>query len=160
MDNYCSKFPDNPDCGCLQRVRNPVYKLSKTGVSNTNPGSDACWWKPCQIESLYLITDTYIEGLKHCNIQLCQQVSDIVSQKGGKIENTVFQQAINCNFDQGRPPDGPPLPPPRPPSTPSTPSTTGFSIWPTLLIIGILFFLALVGLGIFLFIRFRRRRQR
>lgn len=165
MDNYCSKFPDNPDCGCLQRVRNPVYKLSKTGVSNTNPGSDACWWKPCQIESLYLITDTYIEGLKYCNIQLCQQVSDIVSQKGGKIENTVFQQAINCNFDQGRPPDGPPLPPPRPrppstPSTPSIPSTTGFSIWPTLLIIGILFFLALVGLGIFLFIRFRRRRQR
>ena len=94
MSQYCSNNFNNIDCSCLERARNPVYKIATNNNPSTNI-QDACWWIPCKATSAaYLVTS----DLKNpeCPTNICTIVNNDIATNGGSITVGEYQQYIDC----------------------------------------------------------------
>jgi hypothetical protein len=86
------------DCLCFNRGKVDELYILIT-MASTTPITDACWFKPCQEEGVYLIPDDQnISGTGHCPSTICQQVINIIDNSSSTINITVAQQSISCNI--------------------------------------------------------------
>lgn len=130
VKSYCSKFPKNQDCLCINRLASDQYKKLKPNA----PYNDGCWYTPCATNT-YLKESDVINPT--CPTNFCQIVFDNLNNNNVNIDDN--KNIINCEFSPGpgpRPPPPPPPPPPQPePKTNFTPYIVGGIIFFVIVII-------------------------
>ena len=89
--DYCNKF-NTPDCQCLNRSDNKIYKLAKNG----NPFNDGCWWIPCGNPSTYLVTSNLIPRPGDCPQRICSIINNILAESGSQVNIKDVEEVINC----------------------------------------------------------------
>ena len=100
MDTYCTNYPNNPDCGCLNRVDNKVYQAA----TNNNPDTsiqDACWWKPCQSKNIYLVTSDFYSPPPACPSTICTTINQNIATNGGSITEGEITTYVSCPTNGG-----------------------------------------------------------
>jgi hypothetical protein len=84
-----------PECKCVNRQLDDIYK----SVSGEKWGNDSCWYKPCKNTANYHVPSSLKN--QECNANICQQIIDVVGQKGNTdIDITRIQNSIDCKFDR------------------------------------------------------------
>jgi hypothetical protein len=92
--NYCVSNTTSPDCQCLARANDPIYKRI-TASGEVLPILDRCWWRPCQDPNTYLVTDA-INKSGTCPANICQTISKFAdSTVTGDVK---ISQKISCQF--------------------------------------------------------------
>jgi hypothetical protein len=119
VQNYCA-INNTPDCKCVNRSLNDVYKTLKPGkIIN-----DGCWFLPCANPQSYLQT-TDIES-PSCPDNFCDVIYNIIKDRDVKIDDV--KNDVNCVFK----PDPTPTPvPPKPTPVPPGPTPTPVPPKPT-----------------------------
>lgn len=90
-NTFCTDFPDNYNCDCMNRTFIQSYKTAKKYY----PINDKCWWLPCLSPTNNLIPES-IERSDTCPSNICSQVIQIDNPKDLDviISNNEFIQ--NC----------------------------------------------------------------
>lgn len=123
MANYCTKY-NTPDCNCVNRANDPVYKL----ISPTQKGNDGCWFAPCKDPKTYLIPSTANATTVYskqpcpssCTVNIQNIATDFSVVSIGQIESKVA-----CSFVNPPAPTPTPTPTPAPTPAPSSPTSPG-----------------------------------
>ena len=89
-DSYC-KDHNTPDCACINRSSNQVYRLIKGGDPSF---PDACWYAPCANSSTYLVPSSMANP--SCPSNTCQIVNNIVSNSGTDISEDKIREYTTC----------------------------------------------------------------
>ena len=111
MNQYCTKFPDNEACMCVNRSTNRAYLDIKANVQDPSGHSnDGCWFMPCSNPNKYFVPSDI--STANCP-PLCLDTVNI--KAGDKVYiNGQMKQSNNCKSTS---PPAPPAPaPPAPPA--------------------------------------------
>lgn len=139
---FCAANTCAQDCKCYNRDKvDSIYiQLSEAGAAL--PTKDACWYKPCQISSSFLIPeDQNISGPSVCPTEICQQVINVLNNQGSSINIDVARQDISCTYSPPTPSTPPPIPTGDPSHVNSIWSKYG---WVFIVIIVIVFLIVIV----------------
>jgi len=91
----CNKYSGLPECACINRSSNDIYKETKGTVEQVN---DCCWWKPCANSDKFFIPTTEqcnTSTLNSCPSTLCQSFFQNIG--GGTIKENDIKNYINCS---------------------------------------------------------------
>jgi hypothetical protein len=127
MKAFCTKYPNNPDCGCEVYMTTPEYASAVKafegvdGVGTLPPGQ--CWTSICSdpgkgMESIRPLV--YSDVTCPATQTICQAVLDYITKKDGKVNVTQDQFVKLCGSHMP-PPSSPPTPPPAPAGPPAGP---------------------------------------
>ena len=109
MTNYCTKY-NTPDCNCVNRASDPVYKL----ISPTQKGNDGCWFAPCKNAEIYLIPSTLntttVYSKQPCPSSCSVNIQNIATDFS-VVSISQIQSKVSCSFVN---PTTPPPPAPAP----------------------------------------------
>lgn len=98
-----------PYCYC----QNPGFDKVLTEIINTSSGATTqegqytCWYKPCQITTASLITDSKREEFTNPCPKQCTQIINVMYNKNSNISFGDIKERMNCSFsgDNGGPGD-------------------------------------------------------
>ena len=149
-----NKFPDLPECACLNRTTDPVYQAFQKSVGSADipTGSpDCCWWLPCKNpDKFFVLSQDQGKNCSGCPKMICQNVINAMGKQNVDISH--ITSTIKCEKSDSTPSD------PSDPSTPSDPSNPpdkglfgDMTLLQKSLLFGVPVFLIIVGLLLFEF---------
>lgn len=101
--NICTKYPGLPECACLQRSSDPIYKAIKPVTGTID---DCCWWIPCANPAKFFIpTKEQCVSGKKCPKVICQNVVEAIDKGKVTIKGGV-KNYVNCTGDPSKPNKG------------------------------------------------------
>lgn len=99
MTTYCSEN-NTDDCACINRGTYSQYNafingLEKQGVATQG----SCFWEPCQVDNLipYLVPSSIASEPCPEVVQICDQLTAIISILGGQVGVGTNQGFVDCN---------------------------------------------------------------
>ncbi len=107
--NYCLRYPSDPDCSCMMRnsYNGKVYQTLKNGA----PYNDGCWYSDCNTTSYKdkFITNevniiktpfNYDKAAQNANCPACACSDSLIFYDDNSVNVTDNQTQINCQEDQ------------------------------------------------------------